>query len=116
MDAALNPILEEARQRAPVRTGALRKSLGKKVKTYRRSRVTVGIVGVRFNYEKSVKGKGGKKKKIIPRNYGHLVEKGSRGKPGKPFLRPALQAKFKQAISIYGSKLKVAIDAEWMKR
>lgn len=108
MNFALTPINAEAKKRVTVITGTLKKSIGKKVKAYKFSKVIIGLVGVRLGFKKEVDGKLHR-----PEKYGHLVEFGSKGKSGKPFLRPALDAKKNEAFRRYGSKLAEAIEKTW---
>lgn len=92
--------------------GWLKKSLGTKVKIYRKGGVAVVMIGPRTGFTTS--GRGKKKRKVQtklgeqldaagrkPTNYAHLVEKGTKvrisksGKssgrmPAKPFVKPAL--------------------------
>jgi HK97 gp10 family phage protein len=64
-------VLAEAKANVPVRTGQLRKSLGRKVKTYRESKIVVGIVGPRKGFRVIINGAA-----VNPSNYAHLVEFG----------------------------------------
>lgn len=64
-------VLAEARANVPERSGQLRKALGRRVRTYRQSRVVVGIVGPRKGFRVLVNGV-----PIDPSNYAHLVEFG----------------------------------------
>ncbi len=64
-------VLAEARANVPERSGRLRKALGRKVKTYRKSRVVVGIVGPRKGFLVTIGGV-----RVDPANYAHLVEYG----------------------------------------
>jgi HK97 gp10 family phage protein len=76
-------VLRTAKGLVPKRTGQLRKSLGRKVKTYP-SGVTVGVVGPRNGFLIVKDGK-----RINPVKYAHLVELGTRHSPPKSFLRAA---------------------------
>jgi len=84
---ALTPMNAAAKRRAPVETGLLRQSLGKKIKQYANSGTTWGAVGVRKGFGvKVAKGatatvRVGKRETVIessrdPRFYVHLVELG----------------------------------------
>lgn len=64
-------VLRDAKEMTPVRTGQLRKSLGRRIKVYRNSRVVVGIVGPRTGFKILVDGK-----PVNPAKYAHLVEYG----------------------------------------
>lgn len=85
-------IVREMRRRAPKDTGSLKKSLGQKVKQYRRSKAVTSIIGARSKRYETAKGNRN------PANYAHLVELGTKGTgthPGiaaKPFMRPAWDA------------------------
>lgn len=69
---AIKPILRAARALAPVRTGALKKSLGIRVKRYTRDGIVYGVMGPRRS--KVFTGKNGKA--IKPSKYAHLAERG----------------------------------------
>jgi len=98
------PMLQDARAKAPVRTGALKKSLAVKVKTYKRgSNATVmAIIGA----DRKFVGAGGDK----PANYLHLVELGTEHSAAHPFLRPAFDATKAESKRIYAASLGPAIQ------
>lgn len=105
LSAALTPINKAAKRFAPVRTGALKKSIGKKVKMYRKGAVWGGVgprVGEQYVVVEQVTGAGGetRAKRNNPSNYAHLVEFGQEGAPARPFLRPALDSKRGEAVGI----------------
>lgn len=131
---ALRPAMTEAsklvqgaaRALVPVgETGMLKKSLDRKVKTYRGSGVVVGIVGPRTGLAGARKG--GKRltafgRKIAalgvnPGKYAHLVEGGHRmvgHRPGlvaagavrpRPFLRPAFERSREQAVAVIARRI-----------
>lgn len=77
-------VLKEMKDLVPVRTGTMRKSLGRKVKAYRKSQTVLGIVGPRKGFATEVDGR-----PYDPVNVAHLVENGHSGTEGKPFVRPA---------------------------
>lgn len=82
MQFASTPVNKSAKRNVSVDTGALKRSIGKKVKTYRQSGTTAVIIGPRtgFNTEEGRN----------PTKYAHLVELGTDHSAAKPFLRPAL--------------------------
>jgi HK97 gp10 family phage protein len=121
INEATKPLLDDAKQRAPRQSGLLRKSLGRKVKTYRASGVVVAIIGPRskpsFKRQVTVRDKRTGKTRSEYRNpvkYAHLQEQGRKavrvkrgrvlGRKGvyfgkqaaaalpRPFLRPAFAA------------------------
>ena len=81
---AFRPFIDKARSMVPVRTGALKKSLGVKVKAYPSSKTIFAVAGARKGLEYAV-GASGKIKRfakgdIKPSRYIHLVEFGHRGR------------------------------------
>jgi HK97 gp10 family phage protein len=92
VNAAAGVILKRARQKVPVRLGLLKKSLGRKVKVYRKEGAVVGIVGPRTGFRRQVgTTKDGRPVFENPTQIAHLVEKGTRRSRAKPFMRPALE-------------------------
>jgi HK97 gp10 family phage protein len=121
--AASSPIVKQARANAPVRFGFLKRSVGRKVKTYRTGNV-VAVIGAK---------RGSGNSRHEPANYSHLVERGTRphqiskgavidkvltaGKPHpgakpKPFLKPAFDANVQSSTKIAGNVLAAGIEAE----
>jgi len=84
---AWTPVNKAAKRKAPVDTGALKKSIGKKAKTYSTTGVVWVGVGARVGEEYVKTDAGGNKRK--PWKYLHLVEWGTAGQQPQPFLRPA---------------------------
>jgi HK97 gp10 family phage protein len=113
LEKVSRPVLDDARAGAAKDTGALRRSMGRKAKTYRRTGTSVVVVGPRTKWQKVRKrGQEGVKKlagwargfsdsPAVPTQYAHLVEFGAAphqqsqlrirhpGARPKPFLRPA---------------------------
>lgn len=89
------PIAKSAKGRVPRRTGALRKSLGIKQKTYKNG-VVVTLVGARkgFDTTMTVKNRNGESVTVAvkPSRYAHLVEFGDADTQAQPYLRPAWDA------------------------
>lgn len=109
---AAREVRKDARQRTPVRTGLLKRSLDVKVKTYP-SGVVVGVVGPATGFKtdkatgKKVRTKLGEKIKetgINPVKYAHLVELGTKRSKARPFLRPALDANREKATAILAAE------------
>jgi hypothetical protein len=100
VSAMATPVVKDAKRRAPKRTGALRKSMGKKVKTYA-SGAVIAIVGPRKGKATIVDGK-----IHDPATIAHIVEK------HKPFLRPAVEKMEGESLRIYSDKLKDRMKAE----
>jgi HK97 gp10 family phage protein len=79
MNQATQPITRAVKANAPKGLGNLKRSIGRKVQTYRSRMVTVGIVGPRKGYGKDVVTHGGKTRRVDPVKYAHIVEKGRKG-------------------------------------
>lgn len=89
VNEACNPVLAAARATAPADEGWLRKALAKRVKTYARSGVVVGVVGPRTGYQTTGRGQSKRrgltafgrklrsKTRRRPSKYAHLVEYGT---------------------------------------
>lgn len=106
---ALTPINKEAKRLVPVgATKGLRKSIGKKVKSYPGG--IWGGVGPRTGSQFTVVDASGKKH--VPANYAHLVEFGTIRTAAQPFLRPALDKKRAQANQILKSGIKTNLIKE----
>ena len=126
MYAMTTPVLKTARDKVRVRYKVLKRSLGRRIKTYRQSGVTLGLVGPRKGFRTVIDGK-----PVDPINYAHLVEFGrkavrvkkarvlSAGKnaPGKkvfgqevraalpwPYLRPAFDVN-RERVQVIGAKV-----------
>lgn len=69
---ALVPLNKAMKRRAPVESGALKRSLGRKVKSYPRLGIVWGAVGPRSGYAVRFQGRN-----RDPRYYAHLVEFGT---------------------------------------
>ena len=105
---ALTPIRAEARRNAPVRTGALRADISKKVKKYRSGNVW-GAVGIKKHYLRTSSGHS-IYMRDHPSNYVHLVEFGTVHSPARPFLRNALRNNRGQALQILRDTIRSAIE------
>lgn len=105
---ALSPITKDAKRRAPVRTGQLKRSIGNVVRTYKRSGIVWGGVGPRTGFKVFIDGE-----PVDPVHYAHLVELGTHGEPGHPFLRPALDANRARALAIVADGIRTGLDKEY---
>ena len=106
---AANPIVKEAKAKAPRESGTLAESMGQKVKKYEAGYIAVSIIGPKTNSESVYKGK-----KRIPAFYAHLVEHGYIKPDGtkvaaNPFLRPSFESKKGEALKRYQKKIWKAI-------
>lgn len=104
INQATKILTKEVKARVPVDTGLLRRSIGRKVKTYRQSGLVIGIVGPRAN----IVGDDGDK----PSKYGSLVEFGTSTSPARPFLRPAFDAAKDRMLAAMRDVLREAIEAQ----
>jgi HK97 gp10 family phage protein len=116
VSAGATPIQGSAKANAPEESGLLKKSIKKRVRTYKDSQTVVAIVGP----DSSVKGEY-KGKKRWPAKYAHLVEDGhidSKGNhvPGHPFIRPAADANASRSVQIIEQKMASGIEREAAKR
>lgn len=119
---ASTPVIRAVRQNAPKkrdpRTGQLRKSITRRLKTYRGTGVVVAIVGPRRKFYTTDK----YGRKVNPTNYAHLVEFGTAahrvgnrshaGSKAKPFMRPGWESSKQQAMSIMRRRMWIEIEKE----
>lgn len=115
VNAASTPVNKAAKAKAAKESGLLKKSLGKKVKTYPERMTVVGIIGPRTNVVGEYQGK-----KRWPAKYAHLVEKGFIDRAGnfvppQPFLEPAMAETEGQAKAVMKDKLAAGVVKEAMK-
>lgn len=123
--AAGSVIIREMRLRAPKETGSLKKSLGQKVKNYKRSGTVTSIIGARSKSYGTAKGKRN------PAYYAHLVELGVKphatgkkksfyrrgtgmhpGHSAQPFMRPAWDSAAPRARTAVIDKMTQVFDKE----
>ena len=104
--AAATVIVKEARRLAPKRSGLLKKSIIRVVRTYKRSGIIWAGVGIDKNAQGTADGR-----KARPVNYAHLVEFGTSHSARKPFLRPALR-KHVQAYNKFVMQAKKRMSIE----
>ena len=105
MRKAVKPIQSAAQAKAPVDTGTLALSMGSKVKTYAKSKTTVGIIGPKTGFSSESGGQ-----RNVPAFYAHLVEKGHISSDGSrvpphPFLEPAAKEQSGAALAAMQSKI-----------
>lgn len=83
-------------QRIYQRYGLLKKSIGSKVRTNRKTGDVYVVIGPR---------KGFKENGRNPEKYAHLVEYGTRHSKARPFLRPALKESKQQIIELIKNEI-----------
>ena len=101
VSAGLTPLNKEAKRQAPKDSGTLKKSIGKKIKTYKNDGVVWGGVGARSGFRVVIDGK-----PRDPRRYIHLVEALT------GFMRRSFDLTRRQVLSIFGKKLGSGIERE----
>lgn len=105
---AVKPALRQAKANARESddTGTLRRSIGVKLKTYKRKGKVVIYAGPRTN--KARTGPDGRKRDPI--KYGHLIELGTKhGVEGTHFMERAFTAKKGEGFDIYVGELRIAL-------
>lgn len=114
VNAAATPVVKAAKANADESkdSGLLKKSLGKKVATFKKTQTVAAIVGARKNVSGEVDGEIRR-----PARYAHLVEKGHIDENGnhvgaRPFLRPALDETGEKAMDVMGAKLAEGVERE----
>lgn len=105
LQSASSPPLKKAKQLVPKETGLLKKSLGKKPKTYRSSGTSMVIIGARVGFHDPTTGRN-------PVKYAHLVELGTVHSAAQPFMRPALAYTKDESIRIFQSRASAGIERE----
>jgi HK97 gp10 family phage protein len=112
VSAAATPIVKAAKAKAAKRSGLLKKSLGKKIKTYADKGMVIAVIGPRTGVNGEVNGK-----KYVPAKIAHLIEKGHIARdgsyvPGQPFLGPAYAETEGQALGVIKDKLAESVVKE----
>lgn len=108
LNKAARRLVRAAKDRVPKRTGALKKSLGFRLRTYKSN--VLAIVGPRSGFRTEVDGK-----PYDPIKVAHLVEMGHGGPrpaPAHPFLRPAFDATVKSNLALIAEELRKGIEQE----
>lgn len=118
VSAASTPIVKAAKANAEdsKESGTLKKSLGRKIKTYKDTQTVAAIIGPRTSVTGTWKGR-----KRWPAKYAHLVERGhidEKGNfvPPKPFLKPAYDSTEHQALNVMSNKLAEGVTREAAKQ
>ena len=111
VNAGATPILKAARRLVSVDDGTLKKALDKKVKTYKKTKAVVAIIGPRSREAPHGSllefGSGPRIQTTTGREVGSM--------PAKPFLRPAAQQEGSNAFSKMRAKMGQGIEREAMK-
>ena len=106
---AATPIVSAAKRHLPGKgknaSGTLRKSIGKRVHTGKRTGTVTAFIGVRKGIVGTFNGR-----KRNPRLYAHLVEFGTVHSAPRPFLRPAMTSAGPQAQAKLAARLRSGIE------
>jgi len=111
-------IKKEAKNRVPIRTGLLKKSIGiaKAKKKDTPSDITRFYIipksVIRFTKKITVNGQSGKLKAKIYAYHAHFVEFGTKKMTAEPFLLPAAKATKMQVVSTFKEELYGQIEKE----
>ncbi len=121
LDIATRPMLAKAKQLCPVSEapplipGLLKKSYGRKIKTYRNGTVVV-LLGARTGFAQVVgQTADGKTIKQNPTSYDHFSELGTANEQAQPHLRPAFDTEKTAAEETARVELMKGIEAELAK-
>ena len=98
------PMLKRARANVDPRFTLLRKSLARRVRTYKN--MVYVVVGPNRRIEKP---KENQKQADRPVDYAHGVEFGTSVTPPRPFMRPAFEGGKKEAFDVFHRDLKAAV-------
>lgn len=108
INKAATPIVREAKRNVTIDTGLLKKSIGKKVRTYKAKKQVIAVVGPRKGFRETDENGNARD----PAKYSHLVELGTSHSQAKPFLRPAMDSKEDESRRIYKEELKKDVSKE----
>ena len=112
LNVAATPLLQMARQLVPVDSGLLKRSLGKRAKTYASSGTVVVVIGPRSGFKQEVFSPKYGTQYRNPTKYAHLVEKGTVHSRGSHFMEQAVDATREQVATTLAQKLSEGIERE----
>lgn len=109
---ASKPVLQAAKSLVNLETGLLRRSLGRRVRTYRSGSTIVVIIGPRSGFKQEVKRKRGF---VLanPTKYAHLTEFGTYRFPGTHWLERAEESTREQVLSKLKESISAAVEREF---
>lgn len=110
VNAASKLLLRKAKSAVRVETGLLKRSLGRKVKTFRNTGAVVAIVGPRVGFKMEVT-RGKRTVLSNPTKYAHLVELGTARSAAFPFLGPAFESSKAEARALIAEAVNEAITS-----
>lgn len=104
---ASTPFTRRAKQLVPRRYGILKKSIGRRIRTYKARDEVAVIIGPRRGFKQP--DPAGGDGYVDPARYGHLVERGTSHSAPQPFLRPAFEQGKAESLRIYRREIGAAI-------
>lgn len=112
VNKAATPVVRSAKSKVSVQSGLLKKSMGKRVKTYKQTQTVVAVIGAKRSTSGTYRGKLRR-----PANYSHLAHNGfvtTDGKqvPGNPFLQQAMAEQEGNALSTLKTEMATGIIRE----
>lgn len=99
-------LIKEAKRRVPKRFGFLRRSIGGRVKSYRRGLKIIYVIGPRRGFKRPRPGTG---KLDNPTRYAHLVEYGTVHSRQNAFMRPAWDLKHRAVMMAIARVLRATL-------
>lgn len=111
MTAAATPTVKATRADTPKQSGLLKKSITKKVKTYKGGERVVAVIGANVNVDGEWQGQ-----KRVPAHYFALVEQGTSHATGRHMMQQAYDQTKDEAGQIALDKIKAVLEAEAAKR
>ncbi len=105
---ATRVVAKAAKAKARKVSGLLKKSIGRKTRTYKGTGKAVGIVGPRVGFGTEVT-RNGQTRYSDPARYGHLVEHGTTHSAAVPFLGPALAESTNRVKELIAQSIREAL-------
>lgn len=94
-------------------SGALARAVGDKVKAFKRGGTVVGLIGIDRDAKETVTRKGRKTPEVVrPKNYAHLIERGTSTQPASPFMRSAWESEKDAAFGDIAKRIDKGLDRE----
>lgn len=107
VNEATKLVAADAKANVPKRTGLLKKSIGRRVRSYRGGTIISGIVGPRSGFATTLKNG----KKVNPAKYAHLVEFGRKAVK----VKKALLLADKFAKQVFGKEVAAVAPRPWLR-
>jgi HK97 gp10 family phage protein len=109
---AARPVVKAAKAKVPVKTGALRQSIGTASRRGRgRKNFATAIVGPKSRNKRAIAlANAGRSKPVKGIFWGHIVELGYGRQAPQPYLRPALDENADEAVQIFAKAIKQNLE------